>query len=465
VIARQAPPVASTGGIRPFPAVHSDVLGNEMKLDVIERRSMPIVHVSLLVASGHAKDGNRPGAARVLAQLLESGGAGPWSSARLREIVDGLGSSLEIVTTRDSMRWSLAVTSDKLPIALDILAALAQKPHFDRAEFKKLKDRELERVRSLARTSGSWLAQYWLHRELYQQAIGIHPYASVDVLPSELERLTLEDCRSFFRSELVPSNARLLVVGDVGPDMLRRESERTFGKWTGKPPGELSLTEPHQPERMKVFVLDRPGSAQSDVQVGLFGPARSSADFPAVLTLQQIVGGGVAGRLFLDVREKRSLAYSTYSGIQEVKQGPSVLTLSAGTQTAKTSETVAALLEHLDGLRGNPGSLGELEMAQSYVVRGMPARWETVESLSSQVVMLRNLGLGEHYFDELREEVSALSTPLLKEPASRYYVRSHAVVVVAGDATRIAEGMTRFGAVDVLDPEKEFSIKRSLPAQ
>ncbi|HEY5960000.1 MAG TPA: hypothetical protein VIV60_25780, partial [Polyangiaceae bacterium] len=111
------------------------------------------------------------------------------------------------------------------------------------------------------------------------------------------------------------------------------------------------------------------------------------------------------------------------------------------------------------------GSLNELETAQSFIVRGMPARWETVESLANQLVMLRNLGLDDHYFDDFREEITNLSTPLLKEPAARFYRHNQAVVVVAGDAARVAEGLRRFGTVEVLDPDKEFAIKRSLSAQ
>ncbi|MGE5783334.1 MAG: M16 family metallopeptidase, partial [Myxococcales bacterium] len=211
----ESPPRSLPGAARPFPNVTTATLANGLALDVIERRKIPVVELSLVVASGHAKDGDHPGVARTTALLLEAGGAGRWSSEKLREAVDALGSSLEVTSTRDSMRWSLAVTSDKVREALELLSALALKPRFDPLEFKKLRARELERVQSLAKTSGTWLAQYWLHRELYRQAMGIHPYASVDVLPSEINRLTLDDCRRFHQLHVVPSNARVVAVGDI----------------------------------------------------------------------------------------------------------------------------------------------------------------------------------------------------------------------------------------------------------
>lgn len=463
-IVRESPPPSDPGAQKPFPAISSAAIKNGIAVDTIERRNIPVVELSLVVASGHAEDAEHPGAARITALLLEAGGAGRWSSEKLREAIDALGTSLEVTSTRDSMRWSLAVTSDKVREALEILSALAQKPHFDPAEFKKLKARELERVKSLTRTSGSWLAQYWLHRQLYQLPMGIHPYASVDVLPSEVERLTLEDCKRFFKAHVVPSNTRLTAVGDITVSQFAAQIEQSFGRWSGGVAPEATLVEPATVDALRVFVVDRPGSAQSDVQVGLLGPSRKSSEFPAVLTIQQVVGGGVAGRLFQDVREKRSLAYATYAGIQEVSFGPSVLSLSAGTQTAKTSEAVAALLEHVDRVREDPGSGNELETAQSYIVYGMPSRWETVESLSNQLLLLRTQRQEDRYFDELREQVTSLSTPVLKIPASRYYQRQQAVVVVAGDAASVADGLRQFGEVAILDPEREFSIKRKLPA-
>src|SRR5512145_2062020 len=114
---QEAPPESTLSAAKPFPNIDSTRLKNGMALDVIERRAMPIVDLTLVVTAGRARDASHPGAAHVLAQFLEAGGAGRWSSEKLREVVDGLGASLEVATDRDSMRWSLAVTSDKVPEA------------------------------------------------------------------------------------------------------------------------------------------------------------------------------------------------------------------------------------------------------------------------------------------------------------------------------------------------------------
>jgi predicted Zn-dependent peptidase len=460
--ARELPPQAAPVAPKPFPAIVSGTLANGLSLDVIERHGLPIVSLTLVIGAGQVADGDRAAVARTTAQLLEAGGAGRFDSESLRQAVDGLGANLSTVTTRDTSRWSLTVTSDRIGDALEILAAIAYQPRFDAVEFGKLRTRELERVRSLAKTSGAWLSQYWLHRELYAQPLGIHPYASVDVLPSELSRLSLRDCKQFHKERYVPGNARLIAVGDVGLASLTQQAQAAFGKWSGKLPPDKGIGAPTVPEKLTVSIIDRPGSTQSDILIGLFGPSRDEDTFPAVVAMQQLLGGGVASRLFVDIREKRSLAYSTYAVSQEVAAGPTVLSLAAGTQTPKTAEAVGALLENVELMRTAPGDEAELDVAKNYVVYGMPAAWETVDSLARQLILLRTLKQSERHFDELREAVTQLKPDALRAPAARFYRKDRAVIVVAGDADAIAESLRQFGPVQVLDPQREFSIKRKL---
>ncbi len=462
VATREAPPSAMPSPKRPFPQLQHGSLPNGLSYGLAERRVLPLVQVSVLVHSGVASEGDHAGVARFTAQLLEAGGAGHWDSRALRETIDGLGTSLDVTTSRDATRWSLSVTTDKLPAALDVLSALVTAPRFETTEFKKLRDRELERVRGLARENGGWLAQMALSRALYRRPIGVHPYATVDVLPSELERLNLADCRQYHRTNITPKNAEIWVVGDVTEARLKDELKRAFGSWSGPAPAKQAIPAPSVDDLPAIALVHRPNSTQSDVLVGVLGPQRKAPDYPALAVAQHVLGGGVAGRLFLDVREKRSLAYSTYAQSIDLAHGPSTLMLSAGTRTAKTSETIDALLEHLTGIGANAITQAELDSAQRALVDGMPSRWETVEGLGGYLWNLSQLELPERYYDDVRDAISSVQPEAVRAAASRYYDRKRAVIVVAGDATVIAESLRQYGDVEVLDPTHDFRIERKL---
>ena len=185
----------------------------------------------------------------------------------------------------------MAVTNDRVTPALEILSALVQSPHFDHNEFGKLRQRELERVRSLSRTSGAWMAQMWLQRRLFRLPIGVHPYASFDVLPSELERLQEAACHDWFKEIVSPQNARLIVVGDENLEHLRQDVQRYFGRWKGPEVAAFNPSAPEASDKFELFIVDRPHSTQSDIYLAFLGPNRRDTEFPQAATLQQIVGG------------------------------------------------------------------------------------------------------------------------------------------------------------------------------
>jgi zinc protease len=457
------PPQASYSPLRPFPAIASDVLDNGLEIDVIERRALPVTDVELTINSGMASEGDRAGAARVTAEWLEAGGAGRWNSRQLRETVDALGASLDISVTRDSMRFGMAVTSDRLDAALEVISVLVQAPRFDRIEFDKLKQRELERVQSLARTSGNWMAQMWLQRRLFQLPIGVHPYASYDVLPSELERLSPLICKDWFRENVTPRNAHLSLVGDLTLANSRSAIERHFARWSGPEVRGFHPSTPEGLNKFEIFVVDRPSSTQSDIFLALLGPNRRESNFPMAAIAQQVVGGGVAGRLFLDLREKRSLAYSASAGIQELAAGPSVLYFAAGTQTSRTSETVGALLEHLDRMGSGQIEQEELDLAQHFLVDSMPIRWEQVQTLAAQLAQLRILALPNDYYDVFRDLVTRASAANVADFTASHYRRDRAVMVLAGDSKVVAPELTKYATVSIVEPSRNFRLSGQLP--
>ena len=470
-----APPVATADPLAeapsspvrptvPFPSIVHRHLTGGLDLAIVPRPGFPVVELRLIVLSGQATDGNLPGLAALTGKLLKDGGAGPWSSRELAEKTEALGAHLSIGTDRDATRIGLGVTSDKLDPALDILAALAERPRFPAAEFAKLRQREIDRVKDRARTSPSWLASMVLYRELYELPVSIHPYARYDALPEEMAELKLEHVKRWYKDQFTPENAVLVVTGDVDADGIEKAAARAFGNWRGARPARPSFSDARGPNGRKILVVDRPGSTQSQVLVGALGPERRSEEYPALMTANQILGGGVAGRLFLDVREKRSLAYNTSSWVEEPAHGPMPLVLSAGTQTAKTADTVAALLEHFDRMSTTAPTGEELERGTRFLSDSFAFKMETAGAVADLTGRLIVLGLPDETYDEYRHAVRELEPEAVARAASHAYRHDSLVVVVAGDAATIAGTLTRFGTVAVLDPERSFAIAKTLPA-
>jgi zinc protease len=458
-----APPPPGVAPDWTFPKIVDQTASNGLLMRIVERHALPVVQLELVVLSGSASDGDKPGVAAVAGELLKAGGAGKWTSRSLLDAAEALGSSLDVLTDRDSTRITMAVTKDHVGEALDLLAAVAVKPRFDAAEFQKLKRREMDRVSSLSRTSAGWIANMVLYRELFQLPTGVHPYSRFDALPKQIEALKLEDCRAWHKREVTPKNAFIVVAGDVDQKSIGQEVEHAFTAWTGERPESPALTAPMPPNALSIYLVDRPSSPQAEVYVATLGPERQSPEWPVIRTANQILGGGVAGRLFLDVREKRSLAYRTRSSIEALAHGPSPIILSAGTQTAKAGLALDALISHFQRMGKSAPTDDETAIATRYLSDIFLVGVDSVGAIANLTTDLGVFGLPTDYYDTYRAAVRNVTKDAVASLAAQYFQPGKAIVVVAGDAARLGKPLSHFGPVHVVDAEGGFVTKSTLP--
>lgn len=421
------------------------------------------MQVRVVVPGGKSADGERPGLASLTGDLLEAGGAGPFSSKDLVTRIESLGANLAIDTTLDRTELWLSVTRDHLADALGLLGTIVREPRFDAAEFGKLKKRETERTADSARTSGAWSASMVLYRDLFDLPSDHHPYASYDATPTEIGRITAADCRALHKRLYVPKNAFVVVTGDTTPEAAKAVAEKAFGAWRGGEAPVISFTDPNPPSGLKITLVDRPKSSQSDVYAAVLGPERADKSWAAISVANQILGGGVSSRLFLDVREKQSLAYRTRSSLTEVAHGPSPLIAYAGTQTAKTGLALKGLLDNLEAIGHTAASPEEVETATRYLADVFAIRMETLGAVGGELAHLRVMGLPDDYDDGYRKELRNITAPLALKAASEAIRPGHAIIVVAGDAKVIGPMLSHFGEVKVVDPTRDFERIRTIP--
>ncbi|HEY3592314.1 MAG TPA: pitrilysin family protein, partial [Polyangiaceae bacterium] len=450
--AREAPPESGPPRETPFPKIAHQDLANGLALQVVEAHTLPIVQVRLLIKSGAATDGDLTGVANLTAHMLKDGGAGRYSSRDLLAKIETLGTDLNIDVSPDSTILSMALAKTHFDEAMDLLGTVVRDPRWDEQEFGKLKKRQIQRVADKAKSSGAWDATMLLYRELFRLPTGLHPYASYDAVASELTKLTPQTCRDFYRKNYSPKNAVLVVAGDIEPDAAKKATDRALGAWKGPEVGAPSFGEATAPEHLKILLADRPKSAQSDVYVAALGPARKDDAWTEVKVANQVLGGGVSGRLFLDVREKRSLAYNTRSSLGELAKGPVPLVAYAGTQTAKTGLAVQALLENMKRISAEPVAAEELNTARRYLSDIFAIRMETIGSVADMVVSLNVLGLPDDYYDTYRKEVREVSAEAAEKSTSTYVREGHMIIAVAGDASLLGPVLSHFGDVIVTNP-------------
>ena len=437
----------------------------------IASQNLPIVTISIVMRAGNAAAvtmgtgaKSKAGIADLTAELMKQGGAGRFTPSGLADHVDGLGADLSVDTSFDRVTFSIAVTKDKLDAALEVLAAVVLHPKFDAKEFDKLKGRELDRVKQAQKSSGGWLARNALYRELFGPG---HPYSEADATEQTLGSISLADVKDFYKKLYVTSNALVVVAGDIDQaDIAAKLDTHLKGFSTAAAP-VITFPAPAAMSGKHVILALKPGSKQADVFVGMLGLPRKDARWPELAIAIHSLGGGMSARLFRDVREKRSLAYSTNANARELANGPSLLALYAGTQTAQAPQSVVALLENLSWISGTqPVTAEELAIAKVSLETNFVYRLETIGSVAALAIDKEILQLpGADVYDYVasyRKTLHDATLDQVTKVANDEFKSPGMVIAVAGDLA-LAKPLSHFASVRVVDPEKGFATVSQLP--
>jgi zinc protease len=458
--AREQPPPPLESKSSPFPAVAKRTLANGLRVSVVESHALPVIEVRVVVHAGAGF--GPPGVGEITAKMLREGGTRAHTSSEIVKRVETLGSSLDVSVGPDGARLSMGVVHGQLGEALDVLGEVVRTPRFDPAELTRLKAHLSDQAQDNARANGTWGALRILFQSFFPAG---GPYALSGVLASEIAKVDGAQVRDFHKRLYVPSNVELVVAGDVAADDVAKAIDKAFGDWkgpTGLPPSP-AFPPPTAPETTRVVIADRPKSVQSDVIFAELLPDRHAATWPTDRVALQVLGGGFVGRLFQDVREKRSLAYSASARPLELAHGAQPLFAYAGTQTGKTVEAVQAVVDDVAGMRTSPPTDDDVAVARRFQSDIFAVRMETIGSIADMVSQLRELGLADDYWDTYRAALRAVTTADVDAEAAKTFGIDHAIIIVAGDADVVAQPLARFGEVTIVDPEHDFRIVRTIP--
>lgn len=444
-VVKQSPPPSGEARDVSFPPIVRSTLPNGLEINTVELHELPVAYLRLVVRSGAETDpGDRAGLSKLVAAMLEEG-TKSRKSAEFSEEVEFLGADFSAWSDEENLYLGIQALSRDLPAVLAILADAALHPAFRADELKKLKRREIDRLR-LREQDPSFLGA----REFYKRVYGGHPYARIDTTVEVVDKLKRQDLSDWHRRFVVPNNAFLVVVGDVSAEAVRQSAEQVFKAWKGHP--VAAPTYPSLPTRVgrEVVVVDRPGSVQSNILIGNAALARRDPNYVPLLVANQVLGGSAASRLFMDLREKRSLTYGAYSSVGQSVE-TAAFRASAAVRTEVTGEALKGFFEHLQRIVSEAPPAEELRHAEQYLSDRFPLQIDTPGKVASMVGEARIFGLADDYWDSYRSQIRSITSSQALQAARRYVLPEQALVVVVGDAKKIAPQIQGFGTVTSVD--------------
>ena len=414
-------------------------LPNGLSVVYVRHGALPLVHATLVTSGGITTDpAATPGLAAFVAEMLDEG-AGGKDALALAGALDLLGASLSTSAGWDAAYVDLGVLRTRLPEALQLMADVAVRPDFPEKELRRVRDEqvtELTRAKDEARV----IAGNAFSSLVYGAG---HPYGRLPAIAStrRIERAVL---RRFHQERYRPGGSTLILVGDVDPDALHPVVERAFGAWTGSAPASPAVAARTDPAGTTLFVVDKPGAAQSEIRVGHPGVARDHPDYFPLTVLNTVLGGSFTSRLNTNLRETHGFAYGASSSFS-MRKGAGPFLASSAVFTAKTDSAVAEFFKELRRIRDESVSQDELQRAKSYVALGLPRRFETSQGIAAQIAQLETFGLSMDFYNTYVHRIMAVTAEDVRRVAREYVRPDRSVVVVVGDLEKIGPGLRALG--------------------
>ena len=451
---RSKPPQSGPPPTLRLPAIQKRTLSNGLPIWIVERHGVPVVHVNLVVLSGTGDDpAGKFGVASLTAALLTEG-AGSRSALQIADAVDFLGADLVTNSGSDGSAVRLNVAVARLADALPIMADVALRPTFPQAELDRQKAQRLTQIIQ-ARDDPPSIGQLAFARVVYGTA---HRYGTALAGAAQtIQSFTVNDVRAFYRSVYQPSNAAIIVVGDVTPDRVVGMLETNFGKWQGGAVAQhAAITTPATPAARQIYIIDKPGAPQSQVRIGWTGVARSTPDYFPITVMNTVLGGAFSSRLNLNLREKHGYTYGAQSQFDmRLAAGPFVAT--AGIQTDKTSDALKEFFNELNGIL-QPVPADELTRAKHYVSLRYPLGFETTGDIAARLEQALVYHLPDDYFSTYVQKIEAVSAADVTRVAQKYILPGKFAVVIAGDRAAIEPGIRalNIGAIRIMTVDDVF---------
>lgn len=446
---RSRPPAVGAPPALVLPAVERRTLQNGVPVWIVETHDVPLVQVDLVVLAGSADDpAGRYGVASMTAAMLDEG-AGSRSALELADTLEFLGANLATASGFDNSAIRLNVPVARLGDALPVMADVALRPTFPAPDLERLRQERLTALLQ-ARDSPDAIAQRAFTRFVFGAT---HRYGTSAVgTESSVRALTVDDLRTFHRAYYQPANAALVVTGDVRTDAVMPLLERAFGSWQNASPApRVQIPPAPQLAKGQIYLIDKPGAAQSVIQLGWVGVPRSTPDYFTIQVLNTILGGSFSSRLNRNLREEHGYAYGAGSGFDMRLSGGAFLAR-ASVQTDKTAEALKEFFNELRGISAAPVPAEELSRAKNFVALGFPGEFETSSDRARKLEELIIYRLPETYFERYVANVQGVTAAAVQKAAATYVQPSRFAVVIVGDRQKIEAGIraTNLGPIQLM---------------
>ncbi|MDP2240912.1 MAG: pitrilysin family protein [Burkholderiales bacterium] len=397
----------------------------------VENRNLPMFDLSVEFPAGAAYDTReKSGAAGMTSQLLRLGAGGMSEDEIARQLADvGAQMSPQFEADRAGLALRTLSSAAERKQALDVYARVLQRPEFPAAVLEREKIRLISALKE-ADTKPDTIAALSFYRLVFRE----HPYAlrssgEVDTVSA----LTRGDLVEFYRRHYVAQQAVVAIIGDLSREEAAAIAEQVTAGLPQSAGVEFTLPPVAELSAGSTRIIAHP-ALQSHIMIGAPGVRRDDPDYFTLFVGNHVLGGGgFTSRITEEVRQKRGLAYSSYSYFApQLQRGPFLIGMQ--TQRDQAQEALAVVRKTLRDFIDDGPTEKELTAAKQNIVGGFPLRIDSNRKIHGYLALIGFYRLPLTYLDDFVKNVENVSVAGIKSAFARRIDPDKLVTVVVGAA-------------------------------
>ncbi|QUL36724.1 pitrilysin family protein [Erythrobacter sp. JK5] len=448
---RMAPPGPGPSPEVAEPEIVEGALSNGIRVVAVQTGDVPIATISMLVPGGSKTDPRDKAGIAQMAAILADKGIEGMDAAAIAARFESLGAVFGAGAGSDGTSFSLTAPVSNLEAAGALAAQIVRGATYPQSEFDRERKRAMDGLQVSMKEPGG-LSRYVVRVAMYGDA----PYGTQpDGTSESLAAITREDLLCHRAGYVHPERMQIVVSGGITPDRAMAVAESMFGDWSvSTPTGPVPEAAAGDAQPIRTIVIDMPDAGQAAVIAAVRAPSRVDSDYYPLELANSVLGGGSSGRLFEEVRTKRSLSYGAYSGFAD-RADASILTASAQTKNETADEVVQIFLEEFARLGTEPLDDDLLERRRLYLAGSRARALETSGGFNAIVADLLQQGLEPTEAVRFAQRLSDVTPEAASAAAQDYVDPAKATVVIVGNSAQFLEALKDVrGEVEVIPADQ-----------
>ena len=456
-IDRSAEPTQGPAPSLNIPQTWEASLANGIKVYGIEQNEIPTVNFNLVIEGGHLLDDkNKNGVANLMTDVMMEGTA-TKTPAELGKVIKGLGASINMFTTRESIVIQGNTLTRNFDETLNLIKEILLEPRWDEEEFARIKTATVNGIKRSAANPNA-VARNVYSKLLYgEDHIFSYPTSGTE---ASVNAITMDDLKAFYEKNFSPSVSRFHIVGKIDQATVLNALKGLESDWAAKDVTIPTYEVSNDRDKSSLYFVDVPNAKQSVLNVGYIGMKRTDPDYYAATVMNHKLGGSFNSDINMTLREEKGYTYGARSGFSGSKI-PGTFTASTSVRTNTTGESVEIIRDLITAYKeGIPEE--DLEFTKNAMIKSNARRFETQGALLGMIQQMSTYNLPANYIADEEDVVRAMTLDRHKELANKYLDESKMAYLVVGDAaTQFAQFKNMgFDEVKLVDKEgKEVDLK------